>query len=236
MGHRRHRVYVRVDRRWSGARVNPGAATTSGQSLEGVKVQLIAPNHVRTTVFTNAEGRYEFPALQAGAYTLRVATPAPFVAYTRDAVTVNGAAPLDDIVLDLLPSAEGVVLRGGFVPSHEVMSQLSGAEWLWNLPGTAEDKTTFVKACGIGCHSYEFVFRNRYDERSWRLIIERMKTGAQGGPGRAMDPQSEAGSVATGEIEAIAKWVRTRAEWTTSAVMSGSRWDRLSPENRRSTA
>ena len=27
-----------------------------GQPLEGVKVQLIAPNHVRTTVFTNAEG------------------------------------------------------------------------------------------------------------------------------------------------------------------------------------
>jgi streptogramin lyase len=87
------------------------------------------------------------------------------------------------------------------------MSQMSGAEWLWNLPGTADDKSTFVKACGIGCHSYELVLRNRYDERSWRLIIERMKTGAQGGPGRTMDPQSESGSVAKGEIEAIAKWL-----------------------------
>src|SRR5262249_28260600 len=45
----------------------------SGKALEGVKVQLIAPNHVRTTVFTNAEGRYEFPPLQAGAYTFRIA-------------------------------------------------------------------------------------------------------------------------------------------------------------------
>ncbi len=68
-------------------------------------------------------------------------------------------------------------------------------------------QATFVKGCGIGCHSYELVFRNRYDERSWRLIIERMKTGAQGGPGRAMDPQSEAGAVANGEIDAIAKWL-----------------------------
>ena len=116
---------------------------------------------------------------------------------------------LDDIVLELLPSAEPVMLRGGLAPTPEVMSQLSGAEWLWNLPGTAEDKTTFVKACGIGCHSYELIFRNRYDERSWRLIVERMKTGAQGGPGRAMDPDSEAGSVANGEIDAIAKWLAT---------------------------
>ncbi|MBM3772660.1 MAG: hypothetical protein FJW27_15500 [Acidimicrobiia bacterium] len=30
---------------------------------------------------------------------------------------------------------------------------------------------------------------------------------AQGGPGRAMDPQSEAGSVAKGEIETIARWL-----------------------------
>lgn len=179
----------------------------SGEPLEGVKVQLIAPNRVRTTVFTDAQGRYEFPALQTGSYTLRVPTPIPFRAHTHERVSINGATALDDIALELLPSAESVMLRGGLPPTPEVMSQLSGAEWLWNLPGTAEDKTTFVKACGIGCHSYELILRNRYDERSWRLIIERMKTGAQGGPGRAMDPQSEAGSVAKGEIETIAKWL-----------------------------
>ncbi len=83
----------------------------TGQPLEGVKVQLIAPNHVRTTVFSNAEGRYRFPALQAGSYALRVATPAPFKAYTRDAVSVKGATVLDDIVLELIPSAEGVMLQ-----------------------------------------------------------------------------------------------------------------------------
>lgn len=178
-----------------------------GRPLEGVKVQLIAPNHVRTTVFTNADGRYEFPSLKAGPYTLRVPTPLPFKAYARERISISGATMLDDIVLALAPSAESVMLRGGFEPTREVMSQMSGAEWLWNLPGSADDKTTFVKACGIGCHSYEIVLRNRYDERSWRLIIERMKTGAQGGPGRAMDPQSEAGAVAKGEIEALARWL-----------------------------
>ena len=52
----------------------------SGRALEGVKVQLIAPNNVRTTVFTNVDGRYEFPSLQPGTYTLRVPTPIPFKA------------------------------------------------------------------------------------------------------------------------------------------------------------
>ena len=181
----------------------------SGRPLEGVKVQLIAPNNVRTTVFTDVEGRYEFPKLQAGGYTLRIPTPIPFKAYTREAVSIKEAMTLEDIVLEVIPSAQPVMLRGGLAPTSDVMSQLSGAEWLWNLPGTAEDKTTFVKACGIGRHSYENIFRNRYDERSWRLIVERMKTGAQGGPGRAMDPDSEAGSAANGEIDAVAKWLAT---------------------------
>ena len=48
--------------------------------------------------------------------------------------------PLDDMVLELIPNVEPVILRGGLAPTPEVMSQLSGAEWLWNLPGTAEDK------------------------------------------------------------------------------------------------
>lgn len=180
----------------------------NGPPLEGIKVQLIAPNAVRTTVFTGVDGRYEFPALQAGSYTLRIATPAPYQAYVREGVAIRGANTLDEIVLEPIRSGEGLAfLRGALPPTPEVMAQLSGAEWLWNLRGTAEEKSTFVKACGIGCHSYELIFRNRYDERSWRLIVERMKTGAQGGPGRAMVPDSEAGTMMKGEIEAVARWL-----------------------------
>jgi len=180
----------------------------NGHPLEGIKVQLIAPNAVRTTVFTSGEGQYEFPAMQAGAYTLRIATPAPYLAYVREKVAIKGATTLEDIVLTPIPNAEEpAILKGALPPVPEVMAQLSGAEWLWNLPGTAEEKSTFAKSCGIGCHSYEMIFRNRYDERSWRLIVERMKTGAQGGRGRVLDPESEAGTVVRGEIEAIAKWL-----------------------------
>src|SRR5262249_23725166 len=49
--------------------------STAGQLLEGMMVQLIAPNAVRTTVYTNENGEYEFPRLSTGSYTLRISRP-----------------------------------------------------------------------------------------------------------------------------------------------------------------
>src|SRR5207245_9515984 len=41
--------------------------SAKGELLEGIMVQLIArKNAVRTTVYSNADGRYAFPALEAG--------------------------------------------------------------------------------------------------------------------------------------------------------------------------
>lgn len=181
----------------------------SGLPLEGMKVQLIAPNRVRTTVFTDSAGRYEFPAMQAGAYTLRIATPLPYKGYARENTEIRGADTLDDIVLEPVPPAQdaGGYRQDAFPPTPEVMAQLSGSEWLWNLPGSMKEKMTFQRGCGVGCHSYENILRNRYDERSWRLIIERMKTGAQGGPGRVMDTDGEAGPTLASEVDTIAKWL-----------------------------
>jgi streptogramin lyase/mono/diheme cytochrome c family protein len=142
--------------------------TADGNLLEGIMVQLIAPNAVRTTVYTDREGQYEFPQLLPGSYTLRIAKPLEVLPYQRDAVRVEAGAKFDDIVVqrrsdtDLLP------------PTEDVLSQLTGVEWLWNLPGTAEEKYTFSRACGEGCHGYDQIMRNRLDERSWRLMLFRM--------------------------------------------------------------
>ena len=86
----------------------------SGDSPEGIGVQLIAPNNVRTTVYTDADGRYEFPSMQAGTYTLRVAMPREFNPYRRTA-QINGVAKLDEIVLEKIASETGdaVGFRGG---------------------------------------------------------------------------------------------------------------------------
>ena len=139
----------------------------SGDSTEGIGVQLIAPSGVRTTVYTNAAGKYEFPAMQAGSYTLRIATPVPFKPFRRDSVAINGAAKLDDIALERVGNSDNLPA------SPELESQLSSAEILWNMPGTAEEKATLQKNCS-GCHSWQQIFRSRYDEHGWSLIVDRM--------------------------------------------------------------
>lgn len=139
----------------------------SGDSPEGIGIQLIAPNGVRTTVYTDAEGKYEFPKMQAGVYILRIPTPLLFKPYRRDSVEINGAAKLDDIVLERVSNTDALPA------TREIESQLSGAEVLWNVPGTAQEKAAFQKNCSA-CHSWQQIFRNRYDEHSWSLIVDRM--------------------------------------------------------------
>jgi len=139
----------------------------SGDSPEGVGVQLVAPSGVRTTVYTDGAGKFEFPKMQAGAYTLRIATPVPFKPYRRDSVSIEGATKIEDIVLERASDTDN------FPASAALESQLSGAEILWNLPGTAEEKATLQKNCS-GCHSWQQIFRSRYDEHGWSLIVDRM--------------------------------------------------------------
>jgi carboxypeptidase family protein len=139
-----------------------------GDALEGIMVQLIAPNAVRTTVYSNPDGQYEFPKLPAGSYTLRIAKPLQFLPCQRDAVKIDGATALDDIVLEPRYATDYLP------PAPDILPQLTGSEWLWNLPGTAEEKYTFSRNCGNGCHSYQQILRNQFDERSWGLMVFRM--------------------------------------------------------------
>ena len=139
----------------------------TGEPPEGIMVQLLAPNNVRTTVYVQEDGSYEFPAMQAGSYTLRIAKPLEYKPYRRDGVQINGAATrLPDIVLDRVTKSEHLP------PTPAVLSQLSGAEMLWNLPGTNFEKQIFNNCCGS--HSYQQAIRNRFDERSWRVIVTKM--------------------------------------------------------------
>src|SRR5215469_15208899 len=63
--------------------------SVNGELLEGIMVQLIAQKSaIRTTVYSNADGRYEFPKLEPGTYTLRIAQPREFVPYVK-AVEIN---------------------------------------------------------------------------------------------------------------------------------------------------
>ena len=142
--------------------------SAAGSPLEGIMVQLVAPNSVRTTVYTSQDGRYEFPQLDSGSYTLRIARPLEYKPFRRDALRIDGATQLEDIVLERVSNSEYLP------PTPEILGQLSGAEFLWNFSGTAQEKRAVNNSCGLGCHSYQQIFRSRYDEKGWRLIVDRM--------------------------------------------------------------
>ncbi|OFW34079.1 MAG: hypothetical protein A3J28_15910 [Acidobacteria bacterium RIFCSPLOWO2_12_FULL_60_22] len=140
----------------------------AGEPLEGIMVQLASQkSSVRTTVYSNEEGRYEFPQLPAGLYTLRIARPLEFRPYQRDSVPIDGATALEDIVLERVTNSEFLP------PAPEIAVQLSGVEWVLSLPGSGEEKKRFINSC-TNCHSYYQILRNRHEERGWRLIVERM--------------------------------------------------------------
>jgi len=153
-----------------------GAVKTSGgQAVDGLMVQLISQKtSIRTTVYTDELGRYEFPMLDAGEYVLRVPRPLEFRAYTREGVRIAGATQLSDIIVERLGDGKLPPAADFLPPVPELLPQLTGAEWLSNMPGSEQEKTAVLKACSIGCHSIDYAFRMKFDEASWPKFLHRM--------------------------------------------------------------
>jgi streptogramin lyase/mono/diheme cytochrome c family protein len=171
----------------------------SGDPPGGVMVQLVAPNGVRTTVYTDDDGNYGFPKMQSGSYILRIANPLEFKRYRRDSVRIDGDQKLDDIVLERITTSLSLPA------TPEIESQVSGEELFWNLPGSVEEKEAFHAECGGGCHSFQQIFKNRYDERSWGVLVARM-TRRGGGP-LINPPAKEATSNELAEQQVVTKWL-----------------------------
>ena len=179
----------------------PGGLVKSskGDVLEGIMVQLIAQkNAIRTTVFSNADGRYEFPKLEAGTYTLRIAKPLEFHPYVREPVAIDGATQLEEIVLTRVTDKELLP------PFPEIAAQISGSEWLMSLSGTGDEKKLMTTSCNW-CHSYQQIFRNRYDEQGWTQIIKRMTHGA----GSPLINMRERGRFNNADEVRLVKWLAT---------------------------
>ena len=178
---------------------NGTVRVASGDSPEGVMVQLIAPNGVRTTVYTNEDGKYEFPKMQAGAYILRIANPLEFKPYRRESVQIDGPTKLEEIVLERIAKTRALPA------TPEVEAQLSGEEILWNLPGTVEEKEALHNTCALGCHSFQQIFKNRYDERSWGVLVARMLH--RGGGPLINDPLEPVSDSALATDKLLTKWL-----------------------------
>src|SRR5215813_14999023 len=105
--------------------------SSKGDLLEGMMVQLIAQKTaIRTTVYSNVDGRYEFPKLEPGSYTLRSAQPREFQPWVKKDVTINGSPALDDIKLTRAFKVEFLPYRS------DIAAQMTGTEWLMSLSGS----------------------------------------------------------------------------------------------------
>jgi streptogramin lyase len=173
--------------------------TDKGEPLEGIMVQLISgKSAIRTTVFSDADGRYEFPKLEAGAYTLRIARPREFNPFVKEKVAIDGATALDDIALTRVTTQELLP------PLKPILAQMTGTEWLTSLSGSGEEKKLLTQNCNW-CHSYQQIFRNHYDEHGWQQIVNRMTHGA-GSPLILMRPNGRFNDVLE---QQLVKWLAT---------------------------
>src|SRR5258705_10860181 len=142
-----------------------------GVPLEGMGVQLISDKTaIRTTVYSDQDGRYEFPKLESGTYTFRIALPRENLPFVKEKVAINGATAMDDIQLTRVTKLELLP------PTREIEAQITVAEWLASLSGTVEAKKLRTQNCKF-CNSYQQIFRNHYDEHGWAQIVARMTHG-----------------------------------------------------------
>jgi len=137
-----------------------GKVTSADEgAMEGVLVSARrAGATVTTTVVSDREGRYEFPRarLEPGDYTLRIRA----IGYELE--------PVPATVRKDQPATADLKLS----KTTDVAAQLTNAEWLASMPGTAEQKAA-MRGCAH-CHTLALVTRSRHDAGQFVGVIERM--------------------------------------------------------------
>jgi imidazolonepropionase-like amidohydrolase len=133
--------------------------------MEGVLVSAKkSGSTITTTVVSDREGRYRFPAsrLEPGDYALRIraagydlATPPAATIFPQKTTTV-------DLTLQ---------------KTRDLAAQLTNSEWFASFPGTDAQKAS-IRGC-THCHTLERIVRSRHDVEQMMAVIERMSTYPQ---------------------------------------------------------
>ena len=133
-------------------------------AMEGVLVSAKrAGSNMTVTVVTDAQGRYRFPAarLEPGKHAITVRA----VGYDLAARTAA------DVAAGSMATADLALVR-----ARDLAAQLTNAEWLHSMPGTAQQKRPLL-GC-VGCHTLERIVRSKYDTDGLVHTIQRMATYA----------------------------------------------------------
>jgi len=148
----------------SGARAQAaltGLVSSSEEgAMEGVLVSAKKEGStITTTMVTDEQGRYSFPAarMEAGKYTISIRA----IGYKLDGPKTV------DVPAGSTATAD---LKLGKVKS--LVSQLSNAEWLLSLPG-ADKQKAFLTMC-VGCHTLQRVLTSNHDAAEFQQVFLRM--------------------------------------------------------------
>jgi len=137
---------------------------SKGAAIEGVVVSARAAGKTFTTsVFTDHQGAYVFPALESGRYRVW-AQAVGYDLAQADVGLTSGREAKQDLILK---------------PLEDFSMQLTGAEWVDALPsGTPADrrlKEIFQHNC-TACHTPGYILQNRFDESGWNAALTAMES------------------------------------------------------------
>jgi virginiamycin B lyase len=128
-------------------------------AMEGVLVSAKREGStITTTVVTDTQGRYSFPAarVEPGKYTISIRA----VGYKLDSVKT----------VDVPASGGSADLKLGKVKT--LVPQLSNGEWLLSLPAPDKQKA-FLTMC-VGCHTLQRVLTSNHDAAEFQQVFLRM--------------------------------------------------------------
>ena len=201
-----------------GARA-PDAIALSGRvtsadegQMEGVLVSARkSGSPVTTTVVSDREGRYRFPAsrLEPGEYALRVRA----AGYELERDTTANVTSQKTATADL-----------PLQHARDLASQLTNADWFASFPGTEAQKGS-IRGC-THCHTLERIVRSRYDVERMMAVIERMSTYPQlSFPFKIQKlPAPRIGGGQDSPEQRRAAWRRQAEYLTTINLSAGPQW------------
>lgn len=135
--------------------------SASGEKIGGATVSARRPGQtITTSVFTDERGKYYFPPMADGSYSVR-AQVAGWEKAER-IVELKGEVRKQDLVLK---------------PTKDFFTQLSGDQIVAALPEDTPAhrrmKAVFIDVC-TECHSASTVLNNRFDAQGWDAIVTAM--------------------------------------------------------------
>ena len=136
-------------------------------AMEGVVVSAKKDGSTITvSVISDKQGHFGFPAnrLDPGHYVLAIRA----VGYDLDSPGTADVAAHKTALVNLK-------LR----KTADLASQLTNAEWLMSIPGTDEQKTSFLLGNCINCHTLQRPIRSAHTADEFVAVIARMKSYSQ---------------------------------------------------------